>query len=850
MAQVGISLALLIISSLIQRAMMKKPAINSDDNPGNLATRGTYTNIVFGRRMVDPTFSWIQPNGSAVVPTDLDSLPTSGKGTGHSGGGGNFEEAGVHFLCLGPVAKLHKIIQNGKTIWTGPITPFTHPSGTLLDIGAEGKLEVYWGESDQPISPILQNATNFGLATRMPLGCFVLWNKKNLGQSPLWPRLQYDVEAYPLPTRLTSSPIIPVILDDLLPLWNDPQLPPNQHLSRWGTWDPRLSADRVQLKILDSVAINPHLYNSDLRLKISPDTKPWNNVTGPTGRNMTPLFSSNVVKIIGTGTDESGHNTLAAFRNPTLTYPTPGAALYFYLKEITYDPFEVVSDPRSAIRNWRGITTLRLGSICPLAVLHERVGIPSDFQVAAVGDVQPGINPAHIIDQLLFARTPYGRGQDSEEYDIGTLEDLAQLCLTEALRANILVKEGEETESLLGQIMQDVGMFLPWDIQRGKYVFLPIRTPAADLPEFEQIHIAPPEPEEESPDEEMVIDRPSFNFEDREHNYRQFPIMIGDDGHGTINDDVNSDEGQIRIATSFDVAEPIAKRRSQEALALPNRVKPICPRAAALLRPGDRFRLAGFTIPLIATEVTPGVQTQETQIDSLFDTYGVTKFGDGGGTLSGPQSGGGLNPVPPADPDLAFEPFEVPASIGDAQKKILIPRIRAGADVLGAIIHLSRNNSTYKPLIQTRKLWAGGVLQVDFPMTDDVVEDPTADDPIFLPMGPDIGILEDLTGNEEAWLAGRQVGICNGELFFIRNIEPWDDGTYRIRGYARARRTTLKLAHSAGSVFYITTYPNLELLTDILIVPEALLYIKTQPFTRNKTTSLATEQVKTLLLTP
>jgi hypothetical protein len=179
----------------------KSKSLTQDDKPTTIATRGAYVPLVLGRRRVGCIFGW-----AGARFTRKESIG-GGKG-GIIGGGAPkqavYYEAGWHQLCVGPGAKLHRITQNGKAVFIGPITPSSHPSGTAIDCGREGTFRIYWGEPDQPVDANLASALG-GIESRWPYMMYVYWVEKRLGTAPAWPLLDYEVEVRPIDSQLVAS---------------------------------------------------------------------------------------------------------------------------------------------------------------------------------------------------------------------------------------------------------------------------------------------------------------------------------------------------------------------------------------------------------------------------------------------------------------------------------------------------------------------------------------------------------------------------------------------------------------------------------------------------------------------
>lgn len=168
------------------------------DKPTTLATRGSRPAWIVGRRLIAPVFCWA---GDREIRQE--------KAEGGKGLGGPeqdvYYETGWHVLTIGTCHALHAIISNGKTIMSGPITPESHPSGSTINLGTEGAFQIYWGEENQPPNAVLADASRIGINSDWPFCCYVFWNKKRMGASPNWPRLQYILERHPSNTLLTQS---------------------------------------------------------------------------------------------------------------------------------------------------------------------------------------------------------------------------------------------------------------------------------------------------------------------------------------------------------------------------------------------------------------------------------------------------------------------------------------------------------------------------------------------------------------------------------------------------------------------------------------------------------------------
>lgn len=166
----------------------KVPAAQRDNRPASLSTRGKQLAYVLGRRIVGGEAMWVGNRTSREVKV-------GGKGFGSKGGKQieYFEDA-AHSICLGPASALHQILANQINILLEPISPDTHPSGTLVTCSDGNSFYMYWGHKKQPVNTRLADPTRLGVASRWPYWVYIEWVQRNLGNSATWPQLDYDIE--------------------------------------------------------------------------------------------------------------------------------------------------------------------------------------------------------------------------------------------------------------------------------------------------------------------------------------------------------------------------------------------------------------------------------------------------------------------------------------------------------------------------------------------------------------------------------------------------------------------------------------------------------------------------------
>ncbi len=205
MAQVLISIVISVALSALSYYLLKQPNPKNpvkDEKPATIASRGAFIPIVIGRRRVGAVVGWV---GGHFTAPQID-LGTFGKGSGSKSPKvlHHFEDA-WHILCVGPAFALHRILLNGKAIWSGPIYRSDTPSGSSFSAGIDGFFTIYWGEEDQPINSHIGAADKIGISSRWPYVTYVVWDPMQLGPSWNWPIIDYDIEVRPEFSSLTDS---------------------------------------------------------------------------------------------------------------------------------------------------------------------------------------------------------------------------------------------------------------------------------------------------------------------------------------------------------------------------------------------------------------------------------------------------------------------------------------------------------------------------------------------------------------------------------------------------------------------------------------------------------------------
>ena len=751
--QLGYMALSFALSYIAGRLLAKKSGLKiDDDKPTTLTTRGSYANFLIGLRRVGPVFTWA---GDREIKKE--------KAGGGKGGGGSqkteiFYEAGWHILCSnGPVRALHQIIQSGKIIFQGPITPDSHPSGSTINLGKEGSFTIFWGEENQPINSFLGNANRVGIASRWPFFCYVVWNKKRLSGSPQWPVLDYVIDR--------------------------------------------------RCEISETILTQTPSYYEPTRTLTGPTEFIFGHVNGGEGtghfivagditNNFKPLDH---IQLLGNSMPDGDYIIYDSetFVIQVGTNPLNGAPIYA---------------TRSRIYLYGGVSGAN-----DSGTMQTYIEQPDD-----------GLNPAHIVAEVLFAEWPQGLGIDpnnsEEPWDIDSLEAFGVDSDDQDMRASYVGRNGERASACLAAFLQDYGVMLPIDTHTGRLKFVLVREPVLPLPNIALGAQVVALPEIETMHGERAVDKLVFKFADREHSFGDMTIAIDDDGQASFEENARSRVVECPTVVNFNSAAVISDRRSQEELAGATVVTYNAARGARTLIPGMAITMEGIADHLRVVGVEFDPLSSAVKLRCMVDYYGtqVTNF------VNNP--GGGETEFEPVEPDEQFSIVEVPEYLlGGDPMTIVIPRVRAHDQIIGADLWISRDNSTYNLVGTELNVQTGGVLTQQLDATDPKYE---ATSVTFDALGPDIATVLDLTGDDTNWMLGRQVMVIVSdvvEICFVKKITSLGGASYRIDGLVRARYDTMRATHPIGSKVYIFEFTAIEFIQDLLLVPNEDLFAKTQP---------------------
>ena len=456
------------------------------------------------------------------------------------------------------------------------------------------------------------------------------------------------------------------------------------------------------------------------------------------------------------------------------------------------------------------------------------------FGANTAGTVEPyfvedndGINAAHIIAQILFAPFPYGLNLDPAYYDIPSLDTLGALLQSETNVSSVLIADGEEVQSVLAKILQDIGAIMTWNPAIGKFTFLAIRQPnLSTIPAIPSDALCGPLPEIESLMLERPADKLVFSFPDRQHAYRDMTIAIDDDGQALFLDAQKTRKIGISSTTVFTCAALIAERRALEELSGGSKVELRVNRAARLLLPGDAITCTGIIPILRVTETEIDTETREVKVTCVTDYYSCpeSEFVNQQAQLpNGPNA---------IQPDL-FSYIELPIWLSNLNTGVALIalKIRQTAKIASADNYISPDDTTFYPASSVIAFATGGTLNGGIAALDAMEQDGASYS--FGLVGPDVSILQDLTASPAGWRLGAQVMVIDQEIFFVQKVTSLGGGQYQCNGVLRARLGTARAAHGAGATVFLLPFSStsqLGIVTgNIFLNPQDTVYMKDQP---------------------
>lgn len=167
--------------------------------PSTLAERGASIPWLMGHRRLGAVILWVGDRTTSQEQVGVNRTAT-GKGKKKYKSTPVtqtvYRESAWHGLCVGPVSKLFRIWKNGRLVYDTVLDLASNPSGSSFSTTDGDTFTIYWGQGGlvQPVNTFLGDASRVGISSRWPSLCYVVWTGFNLGSTPRWPLLEYEVE--------------------------------------------------------------------------------------------------------------------------------------------------------------------------------------------------------------------------------------------------------------------------------------------------------------------------------------------------------------------------------------------------------------------------------------------------------------------------------------------------------------------------------------------------------------------------------------------------------------------------------------------------------------------------------
>lgn len=494
-----------------------------------------------------------------------------------------------------------------------------------------------------------------------------------------------------------------------------------------------------------------------------------------------------------------------------------------------------------------------------------------------------GINPAHLLVQYLTGKHGFGAGLAPQLINKTAIDGLSALFEDEHLPYNMLIEEGQDVETTIQAMLEDLGVMMPeYD---SMLTFISMRASEDTVPNLTEDVIIPPKSENKIQSRTKKLSRIFYTYKNEALYYSEDDVKFDNDGLARVSGTYKTQTIPIVGATHEDVANKIANRKVQTAFVDLAGFNLKASRAANMLLPGQSITIDGLGQVLVMAN-TPSVNEPGASLQCVRDTYSVPQdvlLVDTRPTIPAART---------AEADIDFTFFELPPDLASTNMpEIVVFRIRAHQQISGAEIWISADNIAYQSIgAQNTSAVGGPALSEDLPATGpDFVEN----GPIFEHAGHpgDVSDILDLSSNLPAFQAGDQIMVWDEEAFYVRELEVQSETTwaavesintgdvripstytgyryvaqnsgtsgasepswgtvrgqdtddngiswraqgyrYQAKGLIRARLGTEKQAHTgvAGNTVYVQRRSSLSVMSAGILQAGQEIWLKTQPF--------------------
>jgi len=446
-----------------------------------------------------------------------------------------------------------------------------------------------------------------------------------------------------------------------------------------------------------------------------------------------------------------------------------------------------------------------------------------------VPEIGEGTNPGQALWEVLTAPYPHGANLDPSWIDCESLTDIGALAVSEGIGMNIVTKDGDGVDQVVGSIMQDFSLLLA---QRGGVLsFFPVRA-GQTATVIDNSVISPPFDETENSTLSLFGNSIVYKYDDKDQKYKVGTIDIDDDTDQGLRDARKPREIYFSTVTERNVASKLAARRQVEDLETPLTVKIKAARGLRAVLPGQ---------PLILPEVgqcrvvssKASLDDPTVEIELLRDPYDQPTIDQTDPSLPGTV------PPGPLEADIRFGSFEWPYLLNPGSPRLSVLRHRANQSIISATILGSSDGVSYETLGTQNNPATGGLVAATWdPQTDDIIIE---DGPTITidGNGDEITVPYNLTATPSTWIAGEQIMVIGTELFYVREFVQVSGATWQAKGVIRARagtayaprghKPTIYNPVEAGAEAYIIPVSKVKILSHPLIATAGVRFSKSIP---------------------
>lgn len=761
-----------------------------DDTPTTLSAQGSRIPRLTGVRRVGPVHVW---SDNRTVTTQ--KVKANGKGGAPQQTETIYYEEGIHVLAVGPGRALRRILVQGEPIFEGPIDPSNTPSGSLVELpNGEGTFQIYWGREDDPIDEWAGDESRLGVRSKWPFFFRINWHSRRLGQIAQWPITDYEIECEP------DATIAQLNSEDS---WFEGTL------TEFGFAETDILAVDLSEGII-------HIRGHVALDFIGAETV---RVTGvePAGSSILNIGDDYTVVDV---TEEFATDTNIPVQNDCNNVGS-GVANGFVQSGTLVTSIQV----QEALP---GTGVVLGGAFCqPPIIPNPGSTIGTTGVALSIGALTPlvegddnGANGAHIIADHLFQPFPQGIGLDQGFWDLNSLSTLSDVVVNEGIRSSTLADQGQTVQSLLGELLIDLGAFIRLNPQSGLLEFVPLRAAALPLLEVPEAAIQGGPPQIAYDTQPLRASRVIFAFSDRANGYRDETITVDADGTASLNQYEGVEETRIPTVTDFASAAIVAQRRDAEALGQTDQIEVQVGFAGRYIRPGDLIKIPEFPLNLLVlrSQFDPddvGAVLQTSPTGYLAPATPLQLTSSNQATAGAP------------DPEVAAARLWTPPvalQVTSAPEANLL-WVRANAATSSAIVNLSASGANYKVIGLETVVAVGGQLTESLAAVAGTVSSLEVRFD-----GPDAADTISLEGDQEAQDAGQLLCLIDDELFFIAGVTTNATNQGTVLSLQRAKYGTTLEAHSVGARFWIFQPNTLEALVDAsLIQTGTAVFAKVQP---------------------